>query len=251
MNALQFRFGTVSLRSAIVGVALALAAGSGGRAAAAVISFADNDGGWTAAGGDAFAWSATGGEGGTGGWVADAAPGTIQTLSSPAFTVVADGPVSVSIRHAYRFLAFNDIGYGLDGGQLRYSVDGGPWLEVEASLFTSGEYQRLLPIFGGGFDLIDGLEFTPGWSSVSGGGTAPAFIDSVVSWGSFEAGQTVQVQFRAGWTNSALGSAESPNWMIAGVTTENLQAIPEPHGFVIGASLLLGGFGLWRRSRRA
>ncbi len=207
-------------------------------ASAVVLSFASSDQGWVADtewgdSANAFAWVSTGTVGGQGAWVAEGAPANRQTLTSPLFTVLADGPVSVSILHRYNFTAVD--GDAIDGGHIRYRVNDGPW--VELSVAEIGSYTD---------DGIDSLLFEEGWSSRSPGYDEPAYTTSTGTLGSFSQGDLLTLQFRAGW---GANPADGRNWEIGSIEVSNLAAVPEPETWALAGCVALGAVAAVRRMR--
>jgi hypothetical protein len=210
--------------------------------AAIVFDFTASDQGWTAAveSGSSlneFTYSATAGlDNPKGAWFTDGvATDSIKTLTSPQMTIVANGSVTVSIVHRYNF---ED---GFDGGQLRYSLDGGAsWTLVDRNKFSAEGY---VPADA---PPIDGLGSNQGWTGTS---TAylTAYITSTADLGNFNANDTLLIQFRAGWDFSDIAGA--PNWEIRSVTVQN--AVPEPATYAVVSGAALMAFAFWRRGRRA
>jgi hypothetical protein len=206
--------------------------------AAIVFDFTASNQGWTAAveSGSSlnqFTYSATAGLDNDGAWFTDGvATDSIKTLTSPQMTIVADGPVTVNIVHRYNF----EQG-GFDGGQLRYEVNNGGWTLVPGSSFTQHGYT--------GVDIA-GLGGEKGWSDQSSGYDTQ-YVTSTAQFGSFTAGNTIRIQFRAGWDFSDI--ADAPNWEIRSVTVQN--AVPEPATYAVVSGAALMAFAFWRRGRRA
>jgi hypothetical protein len=224
----------LSLLTAVFSIACSVAQ------AAIVFDFTDSNQGWTAAvesgsSSNPFNYSATAGLDNDGAWFTDGvATDSIKTLTSPQMTIVADGSVTVSIVHRYKFDDFNS-----DGGQLRYRVNHGVWTLVEGGSFTTNPYLGI---------PIDGLGGEDGWSGQSDNyGTQ--YITSTATFGNFNANDTLEIQFRAGWDNSANTGAGTPNWEIRSVTVAN--AVPEPATYAVVSGAALMTFAFWRRGRLA
>lgn len=206
------------------------------------VDFGTSNQGWTAAvesgsSANPFLWSSSAGIGGEGAWyTAGSAVSSIITLSSPQFTIASDGAVTLSIQHRYNFEEFS--GFAIDGGQLRYRVNSGSWTLVNASSFTANGYHG---------STISALGGAQGWSSTSAGYSTPSYVTSSASFGNFTAGDTLQIQFRAGWDNSIANS--SPNWMLNELSVNNV--VPEPATTGILAALSLVGFAMARQWRKS
>jgi hypothetical protein len=201
--------------------------------AAIVFDFTASDQGWTAAveSGSAnspFTHS-------NGAWFTDGvATNSIKTLTSPQMTIVTNGPVTVSIVHRYSF----DIN-NFDGGQLRYRVNSGAWTLVLDSDFTDNGYTG---------PPVDGLGGDDGWSGQSLSYPS-GYITSTATFGNFNANDTLEIQFRAGWDDTPNEGAGTPNWEIRSVTVAN--AVPEPATYAVVSGAALMAFAFWRRGRRA
>lgn len=206
-----------------------------------VFDFSASDQGWAAAveSGSAtnpFHWSATGGSGGSGAWVTEGVQAvSVKTLTSPTFNLQATGSVSLTLNHLWDFEATGIA----DGGQVLFRVNGGSWTPLARGDFSSFGYDA----GGAGISALGGAD---GWAKRSGC-CEPEFVESVASLGTFSAGDTLQIQLRAGWDISGIGG--NPNWAISRVEIHSLAPIPEPTaiGLAVGAGLL--GFSLWRKTR--
>lgn len=213
---------------------------SGIAQAAIVFDFTVSDQGWTAAvesgsPSNPFTYSATAGLGNDGAWFTDGVESSsIKTLTSPQMTVQANGSLTVDIVHRYKFDDFNS-----DGGQFRYRVNGGAWTLVPDSDFTANGYTG---------PPVDGLDGDNGWSGQSAS-YASQYITSTAQFGSFSAGDKVEIQFRAGWDNFANTGAGTPNWEFSSVTVQNV--VPEPATYAVVSGAALMAFAFWRRGRRA
>jgi Concanavalin A-like lectin/glucanases superfamily/PA14 domain len=141
---------------------------------------------------------------------------TTSFLNSPILRVSSLGRVLVSFAHRY---SFEDLDSHWDGGQVRVSRNGGPFVAVPDSAFTQNGYagQRVLGI---SRSELKGQEaFT-----ADSAGYTDGFITSVADLGEFEAGDTVQVQFMAaGDTNTG---GKIPNWQIDSVEVDWVNLSP-------------------------
>lgn len=68
-----------------------------------------------------------------------------SVLQSPEFTVSEAGEVTLRMRHRHNFSYFSPSALNLDGGLIRFTVNGGSVQTVAVSSFSSNEYQG--PIF--------------------------------------------------------------------------------------------------------
>ena len=124
-------------------------------------------------------------------------------LSSPAATITTPGPVQLSFVHRYSF-----EGGFWDGGQVRISVNGGPFTAVPNSAFTQNGYNgAVLP---NSASLLAGQ---PAFVENSPNRASGQFITSVASLGNFTAGTTIRIQFMAASDTNTRGQFQ-PNWEI-------------------------------------
>jgi len=142
----------------------------------------------------------------------DAHPNT-SFLTSPTLTVSASGPVTLTFVHRY---SFEFDGTRWDGGQLRISVNGGPFTAVPDAAFTQNGYGGNT-VAGNSQSELHGQEaFTadsPGYAS--------GYITSIANLGNFNAGDTVRIQFMAASDTNTRGKV--PNWQIDSVGATGLQ----------------------------
>ena len=178
----------------------------------AVANSAGVEGPWT--------YDPTVGIGGTGGWFANGSGAvgvpTSSVLTSPTLTITARGPVTLSFDHRY---SFEYDGVRWDGGNVRVSVNGGPFVVVGNSQFTINGYTGVIT----GHGILTDQE---GFNSDSPGYATPAFIRSIAELGDFQAGETIAIQFAAGWDELALGSR--PSWVIDNVCVVEIPADTPP-----------------------
>ncbi len=122
-------------------------------------------------------------------------------LDSPDWTVPACGTLRLTFVHRYSFEP------DWDGGQVRLSVNGGLFTAVPLAAFSQNGYAGLV--------LPSSTSFLAGqaaFTAESPGFAAPGYITSVADLGSFEAGDTVRVQFVAASDESTQGNLL--NWEI-------------------------------------
>lgn len=139
-------------------------------------------------------WSANGGEG-----------VNYSLLHSPTMTVTEAGPVVLSFYHRYNFEYDGNTRW--DGGQVRLSVNGGPFNPVPATNFTVNGY-KTDKVIGGNNILNNQYAFndaSAGWS----GGT---FIQSIATLGTFIPGDKLTLQFAGAWDEGTVNPP--PNWEI-------------------------------------
>jgi hypothetical protein len=139
-------------------------------------------------------WSADGGDSGCGG------PYNSQ-LNSPTNIVSQTGTVLLTFNHRYSFES------GLwDAGQVRISVNGGPFTLVPAENFLTNGY-AIGNIVGNGIAL--GLR---AFNADSPGYAESSFITSQAVLGGFNAGDRLVVQFLGAWDDCS--SQSVPSWEI-------------------------------------
>jgi len=116
---------------------------------------------------------------------------------------------------------------------------GGAWTAATNTNISGTQYNDL--------DGVSGLSDDPeAFTGVSLGHPSGAFVTSVLDLGSLAAGQTVQMQFRAGWDSSFVESG--PNWEIDSVA---MNVIPEPqYGGAVVIGLICLMVSRWRLARR-
>lgn len=130
-------------------------------------------------------------------------------LNSPGWTVVSPGTVTLTFVHRHSFEVDTTR---WDGGQLRVSVNGGVYTTVPAASFTANGYNNTI----GGTDVPNSeiagqLAFTAESTGYADG----QFITSIARLGTFNAGDTLSIQFLAAWDDCAQGQV--PNWEIDSV----------------------------------
>jgi len=139
-------------------------------------------------------WAADGGE--------DACTGPYNSkLTSPAYVVPVTDEVTLSFTHRYSFES--DL---WDGGQVRISVNGGPFTPVSPDNFTANGYAQ---------GLIQGSGILNGQRAFNGdspGYASGQFITSSVILGKFNQNDTIAIQFVGAWDDCSTGS--KPGWVI-------------------------------------
>lgn len=211
-----------------------------------------DDGGFTVVdvGGPEGPWSH---DAGAGTWSADGSTSlgapSASMLNSPEVTVGQSGGVTLTLNHRYSFEGPLVGGGSIrwDAGQIRISVNGGPFRSVKNGFIQNGYAKG--PIRGN--NAINGQA---GFNDQSAGYDAGQFISTIVSLGSFSAGDTLVVQFIGAWDEGARGLL--PNWEIDGLEIADGQALPAAQvpalgtwGIALLAAMLfvLGGVALSRR----
>ncbi|MCE9619207.1 MAG: hypothetical protein K8R92_04790 [Planctomycetes bacterium] len=212
------------------------------------IDFNANDGSFTSAFNTAefegpWTYSASGGADGTGGWAtigqaANIGHSCTTDLTSSAMTVLANGSVTLSFDHRFSFEV--DSGGRWDGGAVFVSRNGGAFTKVDGSAFGANGYNGVLTGWGAGSELADGSAVFSGESTAF---LTSSFMNSVANLGTFDAGDTLRIRFRASFDSNT--SAGAPSWAIDNIGVGNV--IPAP-----GATALLAVAGsiAGRRRRR-
>jgi hypothetical protein len=218
------------------------------RSAQAVsFDFNSNNGGFTSTlDGSAFdgpwVYGAAAGGGGSGGWSTDGQgpeighPNTTD-LTSPLLVVSSTGDVLFSFDHRYSF-EFDPNPW--DGGAVFVSLNNGSFSEVPGESFSANGYNG--SVVANSTSLLAGQ---PAFTSASPGYDAGDFVTSIANLGSFSAGDSIQVRFRAAYdSNTSYGT---PDWAIDNVALTNI--VPEPSTFALAAFAALGLLIAARRER--
>ncbi len=148
-------------------------------ASAATINFdftSGDDGGFTTSGSPLWTYSGTQ-------WQTNDQNDGNSFLSSPEFTVEADGDVNISLDHFYNFEDPSDF---FDGGQLQASINGGAF----ATITPNGGYP---PSPSDGCDLFGFV------SDVCWSGDSDGFVTDTATLAGLSAGDTFQIRFQAAW----------------------------------------------------
>lgn len=153
----------------------------------------------------AWVYGATAGGGGTGGWSALGDTGgeefgvvpADRNLTSPVITLTESGPMKLSFDHRYDFEIWN--GLAGDGGIVNISVNGGAFTQIPTASFTLNGYNQTMQVIDdwGYAGDMNGLPVFAGYSV--------DFINSQANLGTFNAGDTLQIQFRGGWDWNGTG----------------------------------------------
>lgn len=235
---------TLMTRPAIRLFFAALAAGFLGHAASAnelyYSDFDANDGGLTVVSGGNVEqpWVHNGG---SGAWSVNGSENlgapSFSGLRTPPAMVTATGPVYFGGRHRY---SFEYDGILWDGGQVRVSVNGGPYNAVPNADFLSGGYVGVIQ----GNNALTGQEAYNGDSP----GYANNEFQVVEAYlGDHPAGTTISVEFLGAWDEFARG--QLPNWEITEVVIADTGFVPEPSSLALVAVAAGGLFVGWRRRR--
>jgi hypothetical protein len=167
-----------------------------------------------------------------GAWIANSGndacgtPGN-SSLKSPAYTVPQDDEVTLSFRHRYSF-----EGDYWDGGQVRISVNGGPFTAVTADKFIANGYQA---------GTIQGTGVLMGERAFNGdsaGYAAGTLITSSAVLGTFKQGDTIVVAFVGAWDECSRASV--PSWVVKDVSLSFGKAAQASTFTVAGTATLHG-----------
>jgi hypothetical protein len=119
-------------------------------------------------------------------------------------TVNVSGVVRLTFSHRWSMEGGN-----WDGGQVRVSVNGGPYTAVPASAFTENGYNGT--VLGNSASVVKGES-----AFVNNSAAYPNRVTSTCDLGSLNAGDTVSVQFLYAADTNTRGSV--PNWEIDHLT---------------------------------
>jgi len=134
-------------------------------------------------------------------------------LNTPTFPLTNSGSLRLSFAHRYNFEE------GMDGGQVRISVNGGAYTTVPRTAFSQGAYNSevLALITPSGLEselkgqlCYSGMSFSY-WGD-PGAPWLPPYDTAIADLGSFNEGDTISLQFLAAYNNVA--RATTPNWQI-------------------------------------
>ena len=158
----------------------------------------------------------------------------VSSLNTPSLTLTNGGGVLLTFAHRYSFEGYNPgDGTAWDGGQVRLSINGGPFRTVPAANFTAEP-----PFHEIGGSLNTNLPATPGWVNVAWVGESAnyasgAYLTSVANLGYFNPGDTITVQFVTSWDDGCQGTP--PNWEIDNTQITVGVAVPVAISFQVGA----------------
>ncbi len=189
---------------------------SAGGSTLASQDFAANDGGFTVenSGSPARPWAYNSANGTWSCYHADPC-GPAQNASrliSPPLTVMRTGRAGLALTHRFSF-----EGDSWDGGQIRVSINGGPFQTVPSSAFSEGGYTSGSLV---GNHLLAGQAAFNGNSPDFASG---ANISSRASIGFVSAGDVIRVQMLAAWDECSAGTYD-PSWVVDAVAvTEGAQ----------------------------
>ncbi|MFT5413488.1 MAG: hypothetical protein ACI9NC_006243, partial [Verrucomicrobiales bacterium] len=178
----------------------------------------------------------------SGTWSTDGGEGIVSSdLSSPIYTVTTAGEVTLSFDHRYHF---EDDGITRrDGGAVFIRINGEPTEYVEGNAFSQNGYD--------GFGAAgDGRTITGncppigaaepdgkfGFNGASAGFADGDYIESLVSLGTFEVGDTISVTFVGAWDEGFV-QTPSPNWDIASFSLADTGATLADLKFADGAGI--------------
>ena len=175
-------------------------------------NFNSGNGGYTVTTDTAFSgpwvYDAAGGNWHADGQAAELGAPMTSRLTSPTYTVNQSGVVSLSFSHRW---SFEYDGTAWDGGQVRVSINGGPYTAVPGSAFTQNGYNGT--IAGNSASALHG---ETGYTSTSSGHGSGARLTSTADIANLNPGDTVSVQFFYGADTNTRGGV--PNWEIDSVT---------------------------------
>lgn len=162
-----------------------------------------------------------------------------SSLNSPAYVVPEDDEVTLSFSHRYSFEA-----PGYDGGQVRISVNGGPYVTVPAESFSANGYAA---------DAIVGTGVLLGQRAFNGdspGYAATNYITSTAVLGKFKKNDTISVEFVGAWDECS--TASLPSWTVRNLTLI-FGTAAKASTFTVGATADLHGQSLpvlyqWQRN---
>ncbi len=134
------------------------------------------------------------------------APSTL--LTSPSVVMHCHGDAVLQFTHRFSFEEGN-----WDGGQVLLSVNGGPFTLVPPAAFTLNGYTGIVT-----FTSIADIRGQPAFVFDSPGYVVPAYVTSTARLGTFNAGDSLRVQFLASFDRDT--SRGNPAWEIDTVSIE-------------------------------
>ena len=151
-------------------------------------------------------------------WAAAGGAGNVYSkLTSRTLTVPTSGAVTLRFTHRYYFEQ------GWDGGAVYVSKNGAAATYLPAEAFSENSYVSDLSAASNGYgnsNVFTGGEWV--FTGQSAGWDSSIHIESTATLGTFNAGDTVAVEFRGGWDDGYSESA--PNWEIATVEVSDAAA---------------------------
>jgi hypothetical protein len=130
-------------------------------------------------------------------------------LNSPAVTVSQPGMVRLSFNHRWSFQP------SFDGGQVRVSINNGPYQRVPGAAFSQNGYNGTLPFVPCVQCAASELRGQEAFAGDSPGYSTGARVTSACDLGPLNAGDTFSVQFMYGADGNTRGSV--PNWEVDSV----------------------------------
>jgi|GEM_PF-666646 len=153
-------------------------------------------------------------------------------LNSPPLRVSATGPVIVRFVHRYSFEWDGTTWW--DGGQLRLSINGGPYTAVPASAFTENGYSGVV---GGQYVPNNDLAGQQAFVAESPGYGSGTFMTSSANLGVLNEGDIISIQFFGAWDDCAQGP--QPNWEIDSVEIVGVAPAQPNPSFTVGVEAVL------------
>lgn len=192
----------------------------------------------------AWTYGASAGVGTSGGWFALGDTGgeefgvvpADRNLTSPVITISQSGAVNLSFDHLFDFEIWN--GLAGDGGIVNIKVNGGTFSQVAAASFTKNGYNQTMQVIDN-WGYAGDMNGLPVFSGYSG-----TYITSQANLGNFNAGDTLQIQFRGGWDWNGTGDHPDVGWHIDNV---NVSSVPVPAAVWLFGSALFGLLGFGRK----
>lgn len=177
---------------------------------------------WTHATGEG--WWVDGNQGG------DGQPNNLSLLTSPPIPIPNGGEVKLSFNHRYSF----EVDW--DTGAVFTSVNGGAFEQVPGTAFTQNGYTKTGLL---GEHALNGGE---GFNGDTAGFDVGDMITSKATLGTYNPGDSIQIQFYGAWDQFEIGALSPPEWNIT-----SIDVVPEPTTLGLGLLGLLGLLGFSRR----
>jgi hypothetical protein len=152
-------------------------------------------------------------------------------LRSPPITVTRDGLLQISFNHRW---SLEQSGGNWDGAQIRFRVNGGAYVTVTGSAFSSGGYNGTV-IAGNSV-----IQTQSAWVQDSAGHQTPSFVNSVANLGFFFTGDVVELEFLYGGDTNTRGNYQ-PSWEINDLVLTEGIAAQQPARLTVSASAVVGG----------